>query len=82
MFRKFRIKRLLTKSRKYQTYKEYLRSLSDKELNLLAREIIWDDYNGDDCSKYYSQQNYFDKLSRWQKEFFVEERKYKFMKFC
>lgn len=82
MFRKFRIKRLLRKSRNYQTYKEYLRSLSDKQLNLLAGEIIWSEYSGDDYSKYYSQQNYFDKLSRWQKEFFIEERKYVFMKFC
>lgn len=82
MFKKFRIKRLLRKSRNYQNYKEYLSSLSDRELNLLAGAIIWDDYNGDDYLKYYSQQNYFDKLSRWHKEFFIEERKYKFMKFC
>ena len=82
MFRKFRIKMLLRKSRNYQTYKEYLIALSDKELNLLAREIIWDDYNGDDYLKYLSKQNYYDNLSRWHKEFFIEERKYKFMKFC
>lgn len=82
MFKKFRIKRLLRKSRNYQTYKEYLRSLSDKQLNLLAGEIIWSEYSGGDYSKYYSQQNYFNRRSRWQKEFFIEERKYVFMKFC
>lgn len=46
-------------------------------LRKIAKEIIYADYDGYNGFDKYSKMCYFDSLSRWQKELYIQERLYK-----
>lgn len=73
--RKTKLEKVLDKRINYATFRDFLKSLSHKELHILAEEIIWKEYeyNGLSC---YMEQNYYDLMDRRQKEFYIEERGY------
>ena len=73
--RKTKLKKVLDKRTNYVTFRDFLKSLSHKELHSLAEEIIWKEYeyNGLSC---YMEQNYYDLMDRRQKEFYIEDREY------
>lgn len=73
--RKTKLEKVLDKRTNYVTFRDFLKSLSHKELHILAEEIIWKEYeyNGLSC---YMEQNYYDLMDRRQKEFYIEERSY------
>lgn len=73
--RKTKLEKVLDKRINYVTFRDFLKSLSHKELRILAEEIIWKEYeyNGLSC---YMEQNYYDLMDRRQKEFYIEDREY------
>ena len=73
--RKTKLEKVLDKRINYVTFRDFLKSLSHKELHILAEEIIWKEYeyNGLSC---YMEQNYYDLMDRRQKEFYIEDREY------
>lgn len=73
--RKTKLEKVLDKRINYVTFRDFLKSLSHKELHILAEEIIWKEYkyNGLSC---YMKQNYYDLMDRRQKEFYIEDREY------
>lgn len=73
--RKTKLEKVLDKRTNYVTFRDFLKSLSRKELHILAEEIIWKEYeyNGLSC---YMEQNYYDLMDRRQKEFYIEDREY------
>ena len=74
--RKTKLEKTLDKRINYVTFKDFLSSLSHKELHILAEEIIWKDYDGYNGLSCYMELNNYDLMDRWQKEFYIEERKY------
>lgn len=74
--RKTKLKKVLDKRTNYVTFRDFLKSLSHKELHILAEEIIWKEYDGYNGSSCYMEQNHYDLMDRWQKEFYIEEREY------
>ena len=67
-----RFQRIKDKRKEFNTLEEFVKSLSDKELQILAKEIIYKDFKralGCEC-----REQYFEGLNRWQKEFFIKER--------
>ena len=74
--RKTKLKKVLDKRINYVTFRDFLKSLSHKELHILAEEIIWKEYDGYNGSSCYMEQNHYDLMDRWHKEFYIEERSY------
>ena len=74
--RKTKLEKVLGKRINYVTFRDFLKSLSHKELHILAEEIIWKEYDGYNGSSCYMEQNYYDLMNRWQKEFYIEDRSY------
>lgn len=58
--------------------REKLKELPIKVLRRIGQEIIYADYDGYNYSSKSCELVYFDNLDRWQKEFFIEQRLYKF----
>ncbi len=44
--RKTKLEKVLDKKSNYVTFRDFLKSLSHKELHILAEEIIWKEYDG------------------------------------
>lgn len=57
--------------------KEKLGELPIAVVRKIGKEIIYADYDGYNGSSKSCELAYFDNLSRWQKEFFIEQRLYK-----
>lgn len=57
--------------------KELLEEVPIKVLRKIAKEIIYADHDGYNGNSKDSEICYFDSLSRWQKEFYIQERLYK-----
>lgn len=74
--RKTKLEKVLNKRVNYVTFRDFLKSLSHKELHILAEEIIWKNYDGYNYSSCHIEQNYYDLMNRSQKEFYIEERSY------
>lgn len=74
--RKTKLEKVLDKRTNYVTFRDFLKSLSRKELHILAEEIIWKEYDGYNGSSCRMEQNHYDLMNRWQKEFYIEERSY------
>ena len=74
--RKTKLEKILDKRINYVTFRDFLSSLSHKELHILAEEIIWKDYDGYNGSSCYMEQNHYDLMDRQQKEFYIEDREY------
>ena len=74
--RKTKLKKVLDKKTNYVTFRDFLKSLSHKELHILAEEIIWEKYDGYNGSSCYMEQNHYDLMDRWHKEFYIEEKSY------
>lgn len=74
--RKTKLEKVLDKRTNYVTFRDFLKSLSHKELHILAEEIIWKEYDGYNGSSCYMEQNHYDLMDRRQKEFYIEEREY------
>lgn len=51
--RKTKLEKVLDKRINYVTFRDFLKSLSHKELHILAEEIIWKDYDGYNGSSCY-----------------------------
>lgn len=74
--RKPKKKRILEKRYKFNSFEDFLKSLSNSELRELGKTVVYsncDGYNLSDCE---SKMIYFDNLDRWQKEFFIDQRRY------
>ena len=68
--------RILEKRFEYESFGEFLKSLSNSELHELGKAVVfsnWDGYNLPSCE---SKMCYFNNLDRWQKEFFIKQRSY------
>lgn len=65
--RKTKLEKILDKRINYVTFRDFLKSLSHKELHILAEEIIWKEYDGYNGSSCRTEQNYYDLMDRWQK---------------
>ena len=65
--RKTKLEKVLDKKSNYVTFRDFLKSLSHKELHILAEEIIWKEYDGYNGSSCYMEQNHYDLMDRWQK---------------
>ena len=74
--RKTKLEKVLDKRTNYMTFRDFLKALSHKELHILAEEIIWKEYDGYNGLSCRMEQNYYDSMNRWQKEFYIEERSY------
>lgn len=74
--RKTKLEKVLDKRTNYVAFGDFLKSLSHKELHILAEEIIWKEYDGYNGSSCRTEQNYYDLMDRWQKEFYIKEREY------
>lgn len=74
--RKTKLEKVLDKRTNYVTFRDFLKSLSHKELHILAEKIIWKEYDGYNGSSCYMEQNYYDSMDRWQKELYIEDREY------
>ena len=70
------LKRVLKKRDGFVSYRDFLKSLSDKELHLLGKKIVWSNYDGYNYGSCNESQCYFNNLDRWQKEIYVNERRY------
>lgn len=70
--RKTKLKKVLDKRTNYVTFRDFLKSLSHKELHILAEEIIWKEYDGYNGSSCRMEQNHYDLMDRWQKEFYIK----------
>lgn len=72
--RKTKLEKILDKRTNYVTFRDFLKSLSHKELHILAEEIIWKKYDGYNGSSCHTEQNYYDSMDRWHKEIYIEQR--------
>lgn len=70
------LKRVLKKRDGFVSYRDFLKSLSDKELHLLGKKIVWSNYDGHNYGSCNESQCQFNNLNRWQKEIYVNERRY------
>lgn len=57
--RKTKLEKVLDKRINYVTFRDFLKSLSHKELHILAEDIIWKEYDGYNGSSCYMEQNHF-----------------------
>lgn len=62
--RKTKLEKVLGKRINYVTFRDFLKSLSNKELHILAEEIIWKEYDGYNGSSCYMEQNHYDLIAR------------------
>lgn len=67
---------ILNKRYNFDRFSDFLKSLSNKELHKLGEKIINKKYDGYNFKSCYSETIYFDNLSRWQKEIYIEQRNY------
>ena len=62
--RKTKLEKVLDKRINYVTFRDFLKSLSHKELHILAEDIIWKEYDGYNGSSCYMEQNHYDLMDR------------------
>lgn len=74
--RKSKKERILEKRFEFQSFGEFLKSLSNSELCELGKAVVFSNCDGYNLSSCESKMCYFDNLDRWQKEFFIEQRNY------
>lgn len=72
--RKKKLKKILNRRYEYSSLRDYLKTLSHKELSLLTEEIIWQEYNDYNVENLYGKEKYYNNLDRDCKEFFIYER--------
>ena len=80
MFTKRKVQKILSK-KGASPFREFLKTLSNRNLYELGKAIIWKDcgrHNICDCE---NRQIYFDSCDRWQKEVFVNENSYQLNEF-
>ena len=74
--RKTKLEKILNKRMKYITLKAFIMSLTNKELDILGKEIIKRKNADVDYTEYESELAYYNSLHRWQRENYVLQRDY------
>lgn len=74
--RKSKKEKILEKSCEFKSFREFLTSLSNTDLHELGRNVVFSKFDGYNLASCDSEMCYFDNLDRWQKEFFIDQRRH------
>ena len=80
MFTKRKVQNILSK-KGASPFREFLKTLSNRNLYELGKAIIWKDCDGHNNYDRENRQIHFDSCDRWQKEVFVNENSYQLNEF-
>ena len=81
MFTKRKVQKILSR-KGTSSFREFLKTLSNRNLYELGKAIIWKDCDSHNISNCENKQAHFDNCDRWQKEVFVNENSYKLDEFA